>query len=107
MFRKRNSGSGDGAEVEHLLQQDTPLDEAEQEQIVQEFEEMQLWNSRMWRRTFGTGGASVGHQPHMCVDISDLRNDTERPPYMLVHITPRRLRLQVPVSRLLLLLQAH
>lgn len=58
MFRKRNSGSGDGAEVEQLLQQDTPLDESEQERIVQEFEEMQLQNSRLWRRMFGAGKVS-------------------------------------------------
>ena len=55
MFRKRVGASQDGTAVEELLHQDTPLDESEQERIVEEFEEMQLQNMRLWRRTFGAG----------------------------------------------------
>jgi hypothetical protein len=57
MFRKRGGASQDGRQqVDELLQQDAPLDEGEQERVVQEFEEMQLQNTRMWRRTFAAGG---------------------------------------------------
>ena len=57
MFRKRGGASQDGTQqVDELLKQDAPLDEGEQERVVQEFEEMQLQNTRLWRRTFGAGG---------------------------------------------------
>ena len=63
MFRKRRSGEGSGRDqVDHLLAQDTPLDEGEQERIIQDFEEMQLQNSRMWRRTFGAGEPGMHHR---------------------------------------------
>jgi hypothetical protein len=55
LFRKRGGASQDGKQVDELLQQDAPLDEHEQESIVQEFEEMQLQNTRLWRHTFGAG----------------------------------------------------
>lgn len=63
--RQRGGGDAGGAAdaaapIEEMLAQQEPLDEAEQERIISEFEEMQLAQARTFRALFGAGAALGG-----------------------------------------------
>lgn len=53
------AGPGPGARIDALLAQDGPLDEHEQQQLIMEFEDLQVAQARAFRGMFG-GGAALG-----------------------------------------------